>query len=117
MKPGPKSKLPAPFKASPPPAPPSFLNPLALADWNRIVPELNVSSLDLALVAAFCMAVAQYQTAQEDIAKTGLFSTTASGYRIQSPAVGIANKSLEQMRRLAKDLGLSTRPPSVDDAD
>jgi P27 family predicted phage terminase small subunit len=87
MKSGPKSKYrPAPkARAAACLVPPSYLSALAKEEWHRIASDLDTCSLDCALLAAYCEAVSRWRIAQEDIAKNGIFTTTANGYRVQSP--------------------------------
>src|SRR4051812_27944899 len=73
---------------------PSELGPVAKKEWARIVPELIerdlLKRLDMAVVALYCTAYAEWLAASEAIQKYGAVIKTASGYPVQSPYVAIA---------------------------
>lgn len=107
--------------------PPTDLPPDALAEWNRVTPELYelgyVSEIDRAALTAYCMAYALYIGAQRAIAaeqkrdtkrrgkkKTGsggLLVLTQYGNLIQNPAVGVLNKAGAAMVKYASEFGMT----------
>src|ERR1044072_7843212 len=74
---------------------PPELGRVARTEWERIVPELIerdlLQRLDLAVVALYCTAYAEWLAATESIEKYGAVIKSASGYPMQSPYVAIAN--------------------------
>ena len=93
------------------PDPPDLLVDEALIEWDRITSELNkvgiLSHLDLAVVSAYCQAWARWLDAEKNLSKTGPVVKAPSGYPILNPWLTIANKALQQVQRLACELGLT----------
>jgi len=90
---------------------PSHLDALAKEEWNRIVPELELSGLlsqvDRAALAAYCQSWSRWVDAEEKIQMTGPVIKTNKGYPIQNPYLGIANTALEHMRKFLIEFGMS----------
>ncbi len=93
------------------PEPPKLLEGEALREWHRLTPvmaELGlISELDRALVTAYCQLWARWFEAEEKLKQTGWLVKTPNDYPMQSPYLTIANRSLEQMRQLSEQIGLS----------
>ena len=93
------------------PDPPDLLAGEALIEWDRTTCELNkigiLSHLDLAAVSAYCQAWVRWLAAEKNLAKTGPVVKASSGYPILNPSLTISNKALQQVRRLACELGLT----------
>ena len=94
------------------PACPKWLTPDARKEWNRIVPELErmglLTVVDGAALSAYCQEWGRYVDAQAQIGRYGLLlKPTASGYIQQSPYLSIARKSLQAVRALASEFGLT----------
>lgn len=93
------------------PAAPDHLNPYALMEWGRITPVLYrmglLTDLDMAALAAYCVCYARWKEAEEKINRTGLMIKTTNGNAVQSPLVGIANRSLDLMGKFLAEFGLS----------
>lgn len=108
---------------------PRWLNAEAHREWRRIVPELEVLGLltmvDRAVLAGYCQAYARWRQAEEAIERYGMIGKTESGYVHQLPYVSIAQKSLQLMKNLASEFGLtpaarsriSLGPPEQDDSE
>lgn len=120
---GNRSRRPLPQKEPKPrlglPPAPAHLDARAIAEWNRITPELHaigvLSVIDGAVLAAYCMAYSRWAEAEEAIARmkardqlTGaLMIKTSNGNAIQNPLVGTANKAMLLMCRFAIEYGLT----------
>ena len=93
------------------PDPPELLAGAALIEWDRITPELNkigiLSHLDLAVVSAYCQAWARWLDAEKNLSKAGPVVKAPSGYPILNPWLSVSNKALQQVQRLACELGLT----------
>lgn len=91
---------------------PPHLDKEAKAEWRRISSELLTLGLltliDRAALAAYCAAWARWVAAELSIQKFGtVIKSPKSGYPVQNPYVGVANTSMDQMRRFAVELGLT----------
>lgn len=93
------------------PDPPEWLEGEALREWDRIVPELLklklISELDRTGVVAYCVAYDRYVSANMDIRTLGSIIITTNGNIIQNPAVGIANTSVDIMRKFLIEFGMT----------
>lgn len=103
------------------PSPPSFLDPYAVEEWERVAPELYANGLltvvDAAALGAYCQAASTWRQASEELeldrkandrAKArGLVIETKQGNRIQNPLLGIANKARADMVKLGSEFGLT----------
>ena len=93
------------------PDPPEWLAGDALVEWQRITPELArlgiLTKLDLAALAGYCQAWGQWVAAQAKLAAIGPVVKAPSGYPILNPWLTISNKALQQVQRLAAELGLT----------
>lgn len=94
-----------------PEAPESVLgDPVAHAEWRRIVPELmraNLLSLcDAAALASYCSAFSLYQAAAESVAKDGITVASPMGVR-KNPAVGIMLDAWKGVRGFCAEFGLT----------
>ncbi|TAK48152.1 MAG: phage terminase small subunit P27 family [Xanthobacteraceae bacterium] len=94
-----------------PPECPAELGPAARAEWNRLIADLSklnlLTTLDRAVLAAYCGAYALWAEAIEAIHKYGAMVKSPSGYPIQSPYVAIANRQAEIMMRIASEFGFT----------
>jgi P27 family predicted phage terminase small subunit len=91
---------------------PPHLDKTAKAEWRRVSAELTtlglLTSVDRAALAAYCAAWSRWVSAELSIQKFGtVIKSPKSGYPVQNPYVGIANTSMDQMRRFAVELGLT----------
>lgn len=90
---------------------PSWLHPDAKKEWKRIAKNLEhlgiLTEVDVNAFAAYCQSYARWKEAQEHISKEGSTFETASGYRQQSPWVGIANTNHRLMLSAAAEFGLT----------
>lgn len=83
------------------PAPPAFLKGLALAEWERIVPELEragvLTAIDGPALCVYCLAYQSVAEATAAIAREGLTVACGTGARKINPHVSIRDKSLRLM--------------------
>lgn len=94
------------------PEPPEWLTGEALAEWNRVVPQLESLDLlkvaDAATLAAYCETWARYVSAVKEYQANGLTLINPDSGRVgKNPAVSIAEAAATQLRALANDFGLS----------
>ncbi|HEX7119405.1 MAG TPA: phage terminase small subunit P27 family [Longimicrobiales bacterium] len=108
-----KRKLPktGPKPAQTTPEMPTWMRGEARKEWKRIVPELDalglLAKVDLAVLAMYCAAWGRYCEAEKKLKRHGMTMVSPSGYEQKSPFLTIADKALDQVRRLATELGLS----------
>ena len=91
--------------------PPTWLEPLAVEMWQRVVPQLCANDLltvgDLHNVEGFCMAYARWRQAQESITLYGVVTTNPeTGALLKNPAVTVVNEASRQMIQFGSLLGL-----------
>jgi P27 family predicted phage terminase small subunit len=91
---------------------PDHLQGEARAEWFRISPALKVmdllTSADHALLEAYCVTYARWLDAEEMVKKYGIIVKSPNkGFPMTSPYLHVANSSLEQLRKLAVEFGLS----------
>jgi P27 family predicted phage terminase small subunit len=93
-----------------PPCPPE-LSPAAKVEWERIAPELAMLGLlariDRSALALYCESYSRWIEAISAIQQYGAVVKSPSGYPIQSPYVGIANKAGEQVRLMLSEFGMT----------
>ncbi len=90
---------------------PDWLLPEAKAEWKRLAPELErlelLTPLDRAAFAGYCQSYGHWLEAETVLRKQGRLYVTPSGRVRERPEVEIARKSLQLMRALAVEFGLS----------
>jgi len=90
---------------------PDWLSLEAKDEWKYVAGELFkmglLSHVDRAALAAYCQVYARWREAEKFIKITGLVIMTSYGNEIQSPYVGIANKSLEMMHKFLVEFGMT----------
>jgi P27 family predicted phage terminase small subunit len=79
--------------------------------WHQVVsnaPEGLLRKIDEPLIFAWVAATATHQIAQAELAANGYYHRSAkSGYRVSSPAIGVANRAASMMAKIASELGFS----------
>lgn len=97
-------------EATIPPAP-AVLAGKAMEEWDRVAPVLHATGcltlVDMAVLATYCQAFADWQQAIEEITKTGPVVRAPSGFAVQNPYVSLKNQAAKQMLACAAELGLS----------
>ncbi len=91
---------------------PPHLDKGAKQEWKRISQELEecglLTSVDRAGLAAYCAAYSRWSEAEKRIQEFGLvIKSPKSGFPIPNPYVGIANSSLNQMRKYLVEFGMT----------
>jgi P27 family predicted phage terminase small subunit len=91
---------------------PSHLDKEAKREWRRISAELIalglLTSVDRAALAAYCAAYSRWVAAETNVQKHGtVIKSPKSGYPIQNPYLGVANRALDQIRQFAIEFGLT----------
>lgn len=93
------------------PTAPKDLGEVAHREWDRIARVLHdhglLTTIDRSTLAAYCMLYERWLTAEKALAENGLTFETEKGYVGMRPEVAIANKCIEQMRYLCKELGMT----------
>jgi len=90
---------------------PAHVKGEARAEWDRVIGGLVamgvVAPIDRAVLAAYCICYGRWVRAEQKLAALGVVRKSQKGIDIQTPWVGIANRSLELMLKFAGELGLS----------
>ena len=90
---------------------PSFLGPVAKAEWRRLAGDLVsrglLTNLDRAAFTIYCQAWEYVVHAQELVARHGLVSEAEDGSCEPSPYFGVLNDATEILTRVADELGLT----------
>jgi P27 family predicted phage terminase small subunit len=95
--------------------PPDFLDELAIAEWERIVPELEtlgiMSNIDIALVTSYCVSVSELAEACKRIEIDGYMYETENreGCTVQrkSPWIEVRNKAIANIVKTACEMGMT----------
>jgi len=91
-------------RASQGPEKPSHLTSSASEKWDAVVQELTeagrVESVDAATLAAYCQAYGRWVEAETAIKAYGTLVKSKSGVPAPSPYLAVANKAMEQMKKL-----------------
>jgi P27 family predicted phage terminase small subunit len=90
---------------------PRHLNAVAKTEWRRISKELRacglLTAVDRAALSCYCTAWSHLVEAEEKLATTGLVVISPTGYPIQNPYLGIANRAAELVHKFASEFGLT----------
>lgn len=90
---------------------PPHLGEAARAEWFRLAATLHeigiLTTIDRAAFAAYCQAWGRWVEAEDKLAQLAPMVRTPSGYVQQNPWIGVANKQVDLMTRLAAELGLT----------
>ncbi len=97
------------------PDPPEWLDAVALAEWNRLAPELYklgvLTVLDTTLLAMYAVVYSRWIRAEAELLKDREsrpeVMTTPNGYQQQSAWLSISNNCVKQMQSLCAEFGLS----------
>lgn len=95
--------------AGPPPECPDWLDPIAKAEWARIVPMIPGGLLptDRNLLAAYCQAASQWQACEEKVRAEGITFADHKGNLKLHPAASHAARLQRQMADIAARFGFS----------
>jgi P27 family predicted phage terminase small subunit len=93
------------------PRPPADLKGEALAEWGRIVPELDrlglLTKVDRAYLVAYCEAWATFNAAREAIAEFGPLVAGRDGGMVKNPAAQVMRDAADMMLKFGSRFGLS----------
>lgn len=93
------------------PRPPADLKGEALAEWGRIVPELDrlglITVVDRAYLVAYCEAWASFNAAREALAEYGPLVAGRDGGLVKNPASQIMRDAADLMLKFGSRFGLS----------
>ena len=95
-----------------PPCPESVLaDPIAKAEWDRVVPELLgmrvLSEVHMAALGAYCNSFSEWQRAEEILRRDGRTYKLPNGTVCKHPAVGIAQQAKMMVRAFAAEFGMT----------
>ena len=114
------------------PDPPDHLDDVAKKEWSRITKLLSdlklISQLDMAGVAAYCVAFSRWADAEKKVAKHGIIVMSPDKkFPMKSPYLSVAEAAMEAMRKMLGEFGLTptsrarlhvpTAPEELDDFD
>ena len=90
---------------------PAELSAVARQEWERLTAELTklnlITHLDRGALATYCAAYALWAEAMVQIQKYGTMVKPPSGYPMQSPYIGLANRQAELMMRISSEFGFT----------
>lgn len=90
---------------------PEILDPVARAEWDRIVALLAgsgvLSRVDGAALTLYCQTFSHWVEAEKSLQAKGLLIETPEGALRPSPYMGISQKAVETMHRLLVEFGLT----------
>lgn len=93
------------------PRPPSDLKGEALAEWGRIVPELDrlglLTKVDRAYLVAYCEAWSAFNAAREALAEYGPLVAGRDGGMVKNPAAQVMRDAADLMLKFGSRFGLS----------
>jgi P27 family predicted phage terminase small subunit len=90
---------------------PVYLSAEAAAEWTRLSCELMASKVltkvDTGVLALYCQAFGQWVDAQKKLKRGQPVITNSRGDEVVSPWVRISNMAVQQMVKLASELGIT----------
>lgn len=95
------------------PAPdcPVWLDDIARAEWERVIPELErmgvMTPVDSMLLASYCRAYSQWVKCELQVEADGLMIAGPQGNPVLHPAARHAAKLLQEVRKAASEFGFS----------
>ncbi len=98
--------------------PPAHFSEEARAEWDRVsrimIASRVLTEADRAVLALYCSVWSKWVKADAMVARTGEVLKARDGGLYQNPYLAVANRALEQLARLAAQLGLDpTARPRV----
>jgi P27 family predicted phage terminase small subunit len=93
------------------PTPPHWLKGEALAEWGRIVPELDaiglLSVVDRAALTAYVTGWATFAEASEDIENRGTMVEGRDGNLVKNPSVAMQRDAMNLIKQWCAEFGLT----------
>ena len=91
--------------------PPAWLDKPARVEWRRLAPLLAeaglLTALDVDSLAAYCVAVVHWRSANAQIVRHGMVTKTPTGHLRPSPYLKISDRAFATMHALLGDFGMS----------
>jgi P27 family predicted phage terminase small subunit len=92
-------------------APPAELTGPAADEWRRIAPKLQrlglLTEIDDRALAAYCLTWARYLEAETEIREHGMVLKGRKGAPFLSPYVGIAARTMQQLKQWLTEFGMT----------
>lgn len=89
------------------PKPPRHLDKVGKQKWKEIEPLLERFDESIAdLLTMYCRTWSRWKEADAKVTELGTVIKSPSGYPVQNPYLSIANKSLEQLQKVGRRMGL-----------
>lgn len=93
------------------PPPEVSLDPLASAEWSRVVPILRTCGLasqaERSALIALCQQWSRYLEAQTKVRALGMILEKDDGLLVTNPYLGVADRALAHCHKLWQELGLT----------
>ena len=94
------------------PTAPAHLDPVARAEWRRVVRPLAaaglVTQVDRAALAVYCTAWSRWVDAEKKLVEFGsVLASPTKGFPLLSPYLTIANTAMAQMRSFLAEFGMT----------
>jgi P27 family predicted phage terminase small subunit len=94
------------------PDPPDHLDDAAKKEWARITELLSqlglIAQLDMAGIAAYCVAFSRWADAERKVAKHGIIVMSPDKkFPMKSPYLCVAESAMEAMRKMLGEFGLT----------
>lgn len=93
------------------PSCPSWLKGESRREWQRQCAQLRrlgiLAKCDRAMLAAYCAAWGEFVEAQAWVEENGFTAVSPNGCRILEPMVGVRNRAVERLIKLADRFGFS----------
>jgi P27 family predicted phage terminase small subunit len=94
-----------------PTMPAELTDPLAQAEWQRVVTTLidrgQVTTVDRAVLSGYCLKYAQWQALEKEAATHPFIVRSPNGYPLPNPALCMANKVFGLLLKAAAELGIT----------
>jgi len=98
------------FPGAPEPGESVKADPVAMAEWNRLIPELVriglIAEIDAASLASYCLLISLAHKASDSIRADGVLVVTSGGVK-KNPACGLLFDAVRGIKALAVEFGLT----------
>jgi P27 family predicted phage terminase small subunit len=86
---------------------PQWLDDIGKVEWKKLLPQLDLTKLDVNALATYCQAVAELEHATATLTKEGRYYTAKNGCLCQHPCVSTQQQAMEKILKFGKELGLT----------
>ena len=91
--------------------PPKFLDAIAVAEWNRVFPDLIaadvLAKVDLSCLANYCRTWSLFVSADRKVAKMGMVIIGTRGTLVKNPMISVMQNAQRDLTRLSQELGIT----------